>query len=567
MKTAPAFLVPVVLAALSALAGPAVAQTGPADLPVVPARAACADLAEVDLTGIGGAGSEVTQATETTSDGIAVCSVTGRLAPRINFQVLLPTRTWTQRYLQVGCGGLCGNITLRSGASAGCRVLNDGGFVMAATDMGHSGQSGEWGLDDQQRADFAYRAQHVTAEAAKALTQAFYGQPARFSYFNGCSDGGREALVEAMRYPDDFDGIIAGAPAMLFQVQNTLFHGWMARANSDKDGRTILTSDKLPVLHRGVIAACDTTDGVADGLIAQPALCSFDPASLTCAEGADTAQCLTPAEAAVARKFYDGPRDPATGAALTAGQPLHGSELNWQGVYVADSHDQEVFSTRIVDPVLRYLAFDPARPDMTLADLEFTEATLEALRPRHPLFDATNPDLSAFVQSGGKLILWHGLADPHIAPANTVALHKAMVDRLGADTVAGFQRLYLLPGVSHCGGGQGPSNLDLLTPMMAWVEGGAAPDAVLTSSTTETSDFGQPEGGAEGHGGPPQMDLGVASLPDMARPVWPYPATAALTPGADPTRPQGWTRGPDAEIVQTRDWPGADLFTPFTPAE
>lgn len=566
MRTFRGFLA--AIAAFALAGAPVLAQTGPSDLAVVTPVADCADLAGIDLTAIGGAGSKVTAAEETTSDGIAVCSVIGRLAPQINFQVLLPTGTWTQRYLQVGCGGLCGSITLRSGASAGCQVLNDGGFVMAATDMGHSSPSGEWGLDDRQRADFAYRAQHVTAEAAKALTQAFYGQPAQYSYFNGCSDGGREALVEAMRYPGDFDGIIAGAPAMLFQVQNTLFHGWMARVNTDESGRTILTSDKLPVLHRGVVATCDASDGVTDGLIAQPALCRFDPVSLTCAEGNDPDQCLTPAEAEVARQFYDGPRDPATGAALTAGQPPPGSELNWQGVYVADRPDQQVFSTRIVDPVLRYLAFDPARPEMTLADLEFTEATLDALRPRHPLFDATGPDLSAFAQSGGKLILWHGLADPHIAPANTVALHKAMVETMGAGTVAGFQRLYLLPGVSHCGGGQGPSNLDLLTPMMAWVEGGVTPDAVLTASTAETSNFGQPEGGAEGRGGPPpQADLGVAPLPPMTRPVWPYPATAALTPGADPTRAESWTRGPDAEIVSLRDWPGADLFTPFTPAE
>ncbi len=168
---------------------PATAQTG-AGLSIVTPVMSCADLGATDLTGIGGEGSAVTAAEETTSDGIAVCSVTGRLAPTINFQVLLPRESWTQRYLQVGCGGLCGRITLRSGASAGCRVLNDGGFVMAATDMGHSGGDESWGLDPVKRADFAYRAQHLTAEAAKALIADFYGQPQQYSYFNGCSDGG-----------------------------------------------------------------------------------------------------------------------------------------------------------------------------------------------------------------------------------------------------------------------------------------------------------------------------------------------------------------------------------------
>ncbi len=563
-----AHLIRLAAAALLAatLAPPAMAQV--ADLPVVTPVIACADLARTDLTAIGGAGSSITKAEETSSDGIAVCSVSGKLAPEINFQVLLPVQSWSQRYLQVGCGGLCGNITLRSGASAGCQVLNDGGFVMAATDMGHSGNGGEWGLNDQQRADFAWRAQHLTAETARALIAAFYGQDAQFSYFNGCSDGGREALMEAMRFPDDFDGIIAGAPAMLFQVQNTLFHGWMGRSNTDAAGKTILISARLPLLHQAVIAACDETDGVKDGLISQPALCQFDPASITCAEGAtDTSQCLTPPEAEVVRKFHAGPQDAATGAYLTAGQSLPGSELLWQGVYVSDSADQQVFSDMIVGPVLRYLAFEPANPDMTLADLQFTTATLDRLRPRHPLFDATNPDLSAFQQAGGKLILWHGLADPHIAPANTLSLHQAMIGQMGAEAVAGFERLYLLPGVGHCGGGQGPSNLDLLSAMLAWVEGGAAPDAILTGSTAETSGFGQPDGveAKGGHAAP--LDLGVAPLPAMTRPAYPYPHVAAYSGTGVIEDAANWTRGEAAQIVTLRDWPGADLFAPYQPID
>lgn len=313
------------------------AEASPAQtLNIIKPVASCASLASTDLAGIGGEGSKVTAATETTSDGIPVCSVEGTLAPTIGFQVLLPAQTWTQRYLQVGCGGLCGNITLRSGASDGCQVLTDGGFVMAATDMGHQGQDASWGLDPQKRADFAYRAQHITAKAARALIAAYYGQGEKFSYFNGCSDGGREALMEAQRFPDDFDGIVSGAPAMLFQVQNTLHHGWLAAANTGADGKGILTSARLPMLHKAVLEACDAQDGLADGLIAQPALCKFDPATMTCAAGAaDTSSCLATAEAEAARKIYAGPRDAATGAALTAGQPLYGSELQWQGVFVS----------------------------------------------------------------------------------------------------------------------------------------------------------------------------------------------------------------------------------------
>lgn len=544
------------------MADPALAQSA---LPTVAPVATCAEMTAIDLTAIGGAGTTITAATETTSDGIAVCSVTGTLAPQVNFQVLLPTATWTQRYLQVGCGGLCGNISLQSGASAGCQVLTDGGFVMAATDMGHSGMGAEWGLDDGLRADFAHRAQHITALAAKALTQEYYGQAPAYSYFNGCSDGGREALIEALRYPDDFDGIIAGAPAMLFQVQNTLHHGWLARSNMDADGKAILLSDKLPALHAAVIAACDAQDGLADGLISQPALCAFDPIAIQCADGVDDTTCLTAPEVAVVRAIYGGPRD-ASGAALTPGQALPGSELEWQGVFVPDDVGMPPFSKIIAEPALQNLAFDPARTDMTLNDLEFSIASLDALRKRHPQIDATSPDLAAFAASGGKLILWHGLADPHIAPANTLTLHKAMIATMGAETVQGFNRLYLIPGMAHCGGGRGPSELDLLTPMLAWVETGTAPGAILTATTAEVSTFGQPEGVAGGHGGmPPSADLGVAALPDMTRSIWPWPATAAYIGSGDATAAATWVQGPDAEIVPLRDWAGADFFAPFTP--
>ena len=562
-----------ILLALLLASGPLRAGApGPAALPVVPPVIACAALAEVPLDAIGGAESRITDARETTSDGIPVCAVAGTLAPAVGFQILLPLETWAQRYLQVGCGGLCGRITLASGASDGCAVLAGGGFAMAATDMGHAdaeaGVTGaDWGLDAQRRIDFAHRAQHVTALAARALIRAFYGKDPAFSYFNGCSDGGREAIMAALRYPSDFDGIIAGAPAMLFTVQNTLHHGWLARGNTGADGRAIVTSDRLPLIHAAVMAACDGTDGVTDGLIAQPALCHPDLSGLVCRAGQDPAGCLSAAEAEVVRKVHDGPRDAATGDWLTAGSLLPGSELNWQGVFVPDSAGDGPFSARIAEPVLRSLAFDPPRPDMTLADLDFTSGTLAALRSRHRLFDATSPDLAAFHAAGGKLILWHGLADPHIAPATTVAWYKAVQDRMGAAVAQEFVRLYLLPGVGHCGGGQGPGRLDLLTPMMAWVEGGLAPDAILTASGGSSSRFGQPDGVAEAPGRPEPLDLGVAPLPGMTRPVWPWPATAVWSGSGAVTDGSGWSRGPDAPVVALRDWAGADFLTPYTPKD
>lgn len=537
---------------------------GPAELAVVAPVVTCAALTGTDMTAIGGAGSRITEASETTSDGIGVCSVKGTLAPAVNFHVLLPLKTWTQRYLQVGCGGLCGTITLRSGASDGCKVLNDGGFVMAATDMGHSmaESDGAWGLDPQRRADFAWRAQHITSQAAKALIRAFYGQEVRYSYFNGCSDGGREALMEAQRFPDDFDGVIAGAPAMLFTVQNTLYHGWMARSNMDSAGNPILLADRLPILHKAVIAACDRNDGVVDGLISLPASCRFDVDNVTCEPGAaDTANCLTQAEADVARKFYEGPRDPKTHAFLTAGQPLYGSELEWPGVFVPGQGGR-MMSPMVVPPVMRYLAFAQPRLEATLADLEFTRETLDALYARHHLFDATNPDLSAFAAKGHKLILWHGLADQHIAPAVTVSYQKALLSTMGGRKVNGFERLYLLPGVGHCGGGEGLASIDLLTAMMAWVESGHAPEGLMTGTTRHRSNFGQPQGIA-GQASAAAPAEPASDRPEMTRPVYPWPAIASHTGLGSYTDAASWTRSASTHVVATRDWQGTDLYAPY----
>lgn len=553
---------------------------GPQDLAVVAPVVQCESLVDLELVDIGGEGSRVRSAVIEISDGVEFCVVLGRLAPQIQFEVILPTTTWTQRYMQVGCGGLCGNITLRAGASSGCQILENGGFAMAATDMGHGGmmgdQDGSWALNDQQRADFAYRAQHVVSKTAKKLIAKYYGQAPTFSYFNGCSDGGREALMEAERFPEDFDGIIAGAPAMNFLVQNTFYHAWQGLSNTNKRGEYILMSKKLPAIHQGVLDACDEDDGVKDGLVSQPALCKFDPNDILCddpEEGSiDNITCLTTHEAQVVQKLYAGPQDPITGANLTAGQPEYGSELEWEGVYVPESQESTLMYMNIVPPLLKYLAFDPARPDMEVTDLEFTEATLTDLRPRHPLYDSVMADLSAFQRCGGKLIMWHGMADPHISPSNTLTLHKKMLSLMGKDVVESFERLYLLPGVAHCGSGQGPSDIDLVTAMLSWVESGHAPDAILTSSTESISKFGSPspdenEPSSESdnkHNGQRGSFGAPSSLPPMTRPVYPWPYVASFKGQGDLYNASSWTRGAAAEIIPTRHWAGDDFFGAYT---
>ncbi|MBB3193312.1 tannase/feruloyl esterase family alpha/beta hydrolase [Roseateles terrae] len=560
-------------------------------LPIITPIADCSALGSTSLVDIGGAGSRVLKTSKATSQGLPACIVEGLLAPSIQFRVELPLGSWTQRYLQVGCGGLCGRIGMEVGAADGCLDLKQGGFALAATDMGHQDNDGSFGRNAAQREDFAHRAVHLTAVAAKRLIQRFYGRPQRFAYFSGCSDGGREALIEAQRHPEDFDGILAGAAALNFQVQNSLYHGWQARANTAPDGGAILTAARLPVLHQAVLKQCDALDGVVDGLISDPRLCKFDPATVACPGDGDAPgpECLSRREVDAARQLYEGPRDPQTGERLTAGGPQPGSELGWAGVFVPADAQSPIFSERIAMQALKHLVFETDPPaDFKLADLRFDRATLDQLRARHPLMDATDPDLSRFAARGGKLVIWHGWSDPHISPLNSIAYHQAVRKRMGEGAARAFERLYLLPGVYHCSGGEGPSAIDLLTPMMAWVERGIAPDAVLTRTPEPRqrgNGFGQPEArpappmaGPSGptvsgppsgppDGAPQEPPSGVLDLArsgpvvQRTRPVYPYPQVARYQGKGDIHSADSF-RAVAGSDIPVPAWAGEDFFQP-----
>ncbi|OQW88390.1 MAG: tannase [Rhodoferax ferrireducens] len=532
----------------------------------VAAAKPCADLAATPLTDIGGAGSKIVSATEVDRAGHQFCEVEGILAPSIGFKVLLPVSNWTQRYLQVGCGGLCGQINLEIGAADGCVPVSAGNFVVAATDMGHQGMAPDFGRDPQKRVDFAYRGVHLTALAAKKLIKTYYGQAQAYSYFTGCSDGGREALMEAQRYPNDFNGIVAGAPAMLFQFQNSLHHGWLAASNTGLDGKAILTAARLPLLHKAVMDACDGLDGQTDGLLSDPRLCHFDPKTLQCPPGSSNASaCLTPEEVDVVTKFYAGPRDPATGEHLTVGDVQFGSELAWAGVFVPESTDRPIFSTMIAMGALQNLLFEQDPPKgYTLADLKFEKSSVALLKARHALFDATNPDLSKFQAAGGKLILWHGWADQHISPLTTVAYHEAILKQMGKDEAAKFQRLYLLPGVYHCGKGEGPSAVDFLTPMMDWVERAIPPEAVITQTPSGNgNNFGQPPSEARG---PKPAEPNMPKV-KQSRPVYPYPAVAKYQGAGDPNSAASYVKAEPLHVKPTPAWAGEDFLKPYAPSE
>ncbi|BDT66577.1 mono(2-hydroxyethyl) terephthalate hydrolase [Comamonadaceae bacterium OS-1] len=528
----------------------AVAQT-PA-LAIVKPTASCASLASTDLTAIGGVGSTITSATEGTlainGANVKFCTVEGTLAPAVGFRVRLPVDTWTQRYAHMGCGGLCGSIDASAtpGQAYGCPIAQQGGLVLSSTNMGHTGAEANWSQDAQRRVDFAYRGVHVTTEATKKLIQAYYGQAQKQSYFVGCSDGGREGLMAAQRYPTDYNGIVVGAPAFLFNVQNSLHHGWLARANRDTGlttGNLVLFPAKAAVLHTAVVAACDALDGQTDGILSDPRQCHFDPATLQCAAGAsDTSNCLTASEVATATQFYNGPRDPVSNRRILVGGPQYGSELSWAGVFVpATATATSVLSEMFVGGA-RYVIYTDATPP-TLDQMEFTEAYYSKLRSRHALNDATNPDLSAFKAAGGKLILWHGWSDQHISPINTIAYYEAMQKTMGQTNMDGFMRMYLVPGVAHCGGGEGNPNMDLLTAIDNWVLQGKAPTSITTYRTDATT-----------------------AAVTHSRPVYPYPAVARYNGTGDATQAGSYSSGAALVNAVTPDWAGIDMFTPYAPA-
>lgn len=547
-----------------------------AALPPLKAAISCAAVAQVDLSDAVGAPTRILSAASKSLDGHAVCEIRAEIAPHIGVLARLPEQGWSQRYLQTGCGGLCGVLDIRADHAQGCTQYDDGSLALASTDMGHTSKSmgdGEFSRDPQARIDFAYRSVHLTAVAMQALISKFYGAPARYRYFSGCSDGGREALMEAQRYPEDFDGIAAGAPAMNFQVQNSFYHAWQSRSNTGADGKGILTSDKLPLLHAAVLKDCDSLDGSIDGVIEDPRACKFDPAVLRCKARDDPRQCLSDAQVEATRKLYAGPSD-AHGHRFTAGGPQYGSELSWRGVFVSDTPQAPIPSTFMALGAIKGLIFEDRPPESYgIQDFQFDQATFDRVKPLRALNDATNPDIGAFVDKGGKLMLWHGWSDPHISPLNTIAYLSAVKRTLGEAKAAEAVRLFMIPGLYHCGGGEGPVEFDLLTPLMQWVEANQAPEALQTHLPSGPPPWLKREGGGPpsvGHDGPPPgmlpLDLaGMKPSPGAVTQsvVFAYPALARYSGRGARADVSSYEKA--APMVTGRDepaWEGASFMTP-----
>jgi feruloyl esterase len=394
--------------------------------------------------------------------GAPFCRVKGVLAPRpgsqIGFEVWLPAAaSWNGKFLGLGNGGYGGSV---NGPALLMRGEVARGYATAATDMGHAlagDIDAKWAFGQPEKVrDFGYRANHLTAEAAKVLIA-------------GCSDGGREALIEAQRFPQDYDAIAAGAPAIPWTGLMSAFL-WNDRLMA-APGAAIPRA-KLTLIQSAVLAQCDLLDGVKDGVIEDPRACRFDPAGLQCKAG-DAADCLTAAQVAAVRGLYRGPTG-AGGKSLFPGFTAGGEAVGWEGWITGANASQGRFAKEF----FRWMVF--ADPNWDPASFKIERDLARAKRSHGPILDADNPDLSAFRARGGKLILYHGWSDAAIPAKNTVAYYQSVQAKMGPGT-ADFARLFLVPGMSHCTLGPGPNVFDVVGPLDAWKDRGAAPERLIAT--------------------------------------------------------------------------------------
>jgi hypothetical protein len=470
----------------------------------------------------------------------AFCRVEGVLRPtadsHIAFEVWLPAENWNGRFQGIGNGAFAGSIPY-SGLASALRS----GHAAAASDTGHSagGTDARWAVGHPEKVvDFGWRAVHLTAVAGKALAEAFYGDAPGKSYFVSCSNGGRQGLMEAQRFPEDYDGIIAGAPAYNW---TGLFTGFVWNAQWLAKPGAFIPAAKAPAIANAVLAQCDKLDGLADGLVGDPRQCRFDPVVLRCTAG-ETNACLTDPQIAALRAIHKGPQTPA-GEQIYFGFPPGGESAPgspgwdlWIFGPGPGASIQNAFGSNFVKHIVG------APDDWTPADFDFGRDFSQLETATAATFNATDPDLSRFAARGGKLILYHGWADAAIPAQGTIAYHDAVVREMGADQAASFVRTFMVPGMHHCAGGVGPSDFgqggpspenddpatSLTDALQAWVEQGRAPDQVIARQATPP--------------GAPQPETIRTGL------ICAYPQRATLVSGGDPLRAESYMcRAPMSE--------------------
>jgi feruloyl esterase len=490
--------------------------------PACAAAASCGDLAKVALPDAAITSAQsVPPGAFTPPEGPAIpsvpafCRVTLVAKPssdsNIRVEIWLPNENWNGKFQGVGNGGFAGSIGY---GAMGAAIA--GGYATAATDTGHQagGVDAGWALGHHEKiVDWGHRAIHETAEKAKVLIHAFYGESPKRSYFNSCSNGGRQALMEAQRYPADYDGIIAGAPAnywtpllteALVNVQATL-----------ADPASYIPAAKLPAIEAAALAACDAGDGVKDGVIEDPSQCRFDPSVMLCKDTESDA-CLTQPQLTALKQLYAGFRDSKGKQIMPGYSPGGEAEPGGWAAWITGAAPGKSAMYAFGTQFFSNMVFDNASWDWKTfqADRDFKVADDKTAA----ILNAGDPDLKKFQARGGKLILYHGWSDAAIPGQSTVNYYRSVEKRMGAKQTTQFVRLYMVPGMEHCGGGASPNFFgqagvptadaqhDIDAALERWVEQGVAPAEIIASKF--------------------KTNMNPASGVVRTRPLCPYPQTA-----------------------------------------
>jgi feruloyl esterase len=449
----------------------------------------------------------------------AFCRVVAEATPStdssIKIEVWMPANrqnsgSWNGKLQGQGNGGFAGEIGYRQ---LGIAVYQ--GYATVSTDTGHSagGTDASWALGHPEKlTDFGYRGIHEMTRVAKVVVKAFYGKDPRHSYFGGCSNGGRQALMEAQRFPEDYDGILAGAPANFW---THLLTKALADAQATTlDAASYIPPSKLPAIARAVTAACGGQDGVTDGVLDDPRQCHFDPGAMLCKEG-DSEKCLTTAQVTALKKLYEGPND-AKGQKVFPGY-LPGAEEGpggWE-TWITGSAPGKSLLFAFSGGYFSNMVYGKA--DWNYKDARVDQAAKAADEKTAQFLNATEPNLAVFKTRGGKLILYHGWNDPAISALNTINYFNEVINRMRGQETEAFVRLYMVPGMQHCAGGPGPDSFgqggvgakdaqhNVELALEQWVEKGIAPNAIVATKY----ESGDPAKGVK-----------------MTRPLCPYPQIA-----------------------------------------
>lgn len=413
------------------------------------------------------------------------CLVTGQILPEVRFELSLPAN-WNNRFYMFGNGGYAGEVLNSPGRVNARHTALKHGFAVAQTNTGHDASNeplGTFAVNRQKLLDYAFRAVHVTAQTSKRLIATYYNNAPSKSYFDGCSTGGRQGLMSAQRFPEDFDGIIVGAPVLNFTGTMTSYV-WNDRALTAAP----IPPQKLKLLSDRVYAKCDAVDGLKDGLIDDPRRCNFDAAKdlPVCAGEASADDCFTSGEIRTLSAIYGDTQ--SNGKLFHPGQPVsaeiampgpNGSQSGWANWIIAPNNRS--ISITFAETFFRYLA--PAKPDPNYDVKSFNLDTDPAkLQTISNIVDAKNPDLSRFKARGGKIVMYFGWADTALNPLMGVNYFEQVNGRFGAST-SDFFRLFMVPGMAHCRGGVGTDEFDCLTPLLEWVEKGTAPNQLAASQS------------------------------------------------------------------------------------